>query len=362
MQRTVILRLILLVLLHHLPVMLDGDDSHREATGNEESSQFSNSYVYPIKSLLTGIQPGPPVQPRPSNPRPNSSQAGDTVTLQSLLVHQLGGAPRESAAGLEGIPPHPMHLRSRSMLYPYPSRTAIAGPSDASKERIRMASDPFSPVFKPIDGQSTLPISFTEAGLSSTTTQVFTPGLPGPFAPQELVLFAGPLSETAPTPPHSAGGKLFTSFEFKPLPDHTVDQFMNGEGCSPSACSVDSRVSHTSQPGIAQLSPLPSTSGSPRACSRGSGNRTHSSGRKPFPSTNGTTSSQGMHQVSGMQEESKTRDVSDGPSSDLETVELNATNDFPTTGYFPRVDESGHHVAIGAESDSHRLEDEVRIS
>ena len=364
-QRAVVLRLIPLVLLHYVPVMLDGDDGPKEAPGNEESSQSSSSYVYPVKSLLTGIQPGPPIRSRPSIPRPNLRQAGDIVTLQSLLVHQLAGAPRESTAGLEGVPPHPIPpARSHSILYPYPSRTAVAGPSNVSEEHIRMVSDPFSPIIKPSDGQSALPISFTEAGLSSTTTQVFIPGPFGPLAPPELDLSAtgGPLSDTAPTPPHSAGGKLFTSFEFKPLPDPTVDHFMNGEGCPSSGCSVNSRVSHTSQPGIAQLPPLPSASDSHRVGSHGSGNCTHSSSRKPFPSTNGTTSSQGMHQIPGTPEERKTRDISNSRSSDLESIELNAAGDFFTTGCCHGADESGYHVAIDPESDTRRLEDEVRIS
>ena len=364
MQRAVILRLLLLVLLHHVPVMLDRDNDPKETTGNEESSQSSSSYVYPVKSLLAGVQPGPPIQSRPSIPRPNLGQAGDIVTLHSLLVHQLAGAPRESTAGLEVVPPHPMPPRSHSMLYPYPSRTAIAGPSDVSKEHIRMASDPFSPIIKPVDGQSTLPISFTEAGLSSTTTHVFIPGPSGPLAPQELDLSAtgGQHFDNAPTPPHSAGGKLCTSFEFKPLPDPTADHPMNGEGCPPSACPVDSRVSHISHPGIAQIPPLPPASGSHRVGSCGSANRRDSSSRKLFPSTYGTTSSRGIHQVPGTQEESKTCDVSNGPGLDLESVGLNAAGDFVTAGYCHGADESGYYAPIGPECDTRRLEDEVRIS
>ena len=226
-----------------------------------------------------------------------------------------------------------------------------------------MASDPFSPIIKPVDGQSTLPISFTDAGFSSTT-QLFIPGPSGPYAPQELDLSAsdGPLSDTTPTHPHSVGGKLFTSSEFKPLPDHTVDHLMNGEGCPPSACSINPRVSHMSQPGIVQLHSLPSAFGSPRVGSHGSDDRTHSlSTGRLSPSTNDTTSSQGMHPVAGTQDESKTRDVSNSPSSGLESVELNAAGDSFAAGYCHGADESGYYVAIGPESGTRRIEDEVHI-
>lgn len=337
----------------HVPVMLNDDDGPKETPGNEESSQSSTSYVYPVRSLLTGIQPGPPIQSWPSIPRPNSSQVGDIVAPQSLLVHQLAGAPRESTPGSEGVPPHPVPPRSHSVLYPYPSRTAIAGPSDASEEHIRTASDPFSPIIKPIDGQSALPISFTEASFSSTTTQVFTPGPSGPFAPPELDLSApgGLLSDTALAPPHSAGGKLFTSFEFKPVSGPAVDHLINEEGCPPSACSINSRVSHILRPGIAHVPPLPSASDSTRIRSHGSGNHAHSSNRKPFPSTNGATSSHGMHQVPGTQEDSKNRDISNGLSSNMESVDLNAAGDFFTAVYCHGADESGTRGS----------EDEVRI-
>lgn len=236
MQTAAILRFILLVLLHHVPVMQDGSEGPMKAPSNGEPSQSSSSYVYPVKSLLAGIRPGPAIQYLPSIPRQSSSQAAEVITLQGLLVHQLVGTPSESMAGLEEVSPHLTPPRSHSMLYPYPSRTAIAGPSDESEEHIRNTSDPFSPITPPTDGQSSLPISFTEAGLSSTTTQVFIPGPSVPLTFPELDLLApgGPPSDTTPAPARSTS-ELFASFESKSMPDLTVDHPMDDVSSGPSS-------------------------------------------------------------------------------------------------------------------------------
>ena len=343
--------------------MQDGGQGPRKTPDSEELLQPSSSYVYPVKSLLTGIQPAPPTQSRSSIPRRNSNQAGDFAALQDLLTHQLAGARKKSMAALDRASPMPP--RSHSTLYPYPSRTAVAGPSDMSQEHPRKASDPFSPRVGPVDDQSSLPISFSEAALSPTSTQASTSRSSSPFAPPELDLSnpSDSPSDTSPPPPQSPGEKPLTTSQSKPLLD-----LMNERSCASPAHSVNSHVSHISQSGIVHLPPLSSASGSSRAGSRGSGSHTHSSSRKYFTSTNSNASSQKMQQVPEAQDEqSKADDGSSRSNSDMESVQSNmegeseAPGHFVTTRYRHETDENGNHVVIGREDDIRRCEDEVRI-
>ena len=333
--------------------MQDGHEGSTKPPDNEEPPQPSSSYIYPVKSLLTGIQPAPPTQSMSSIPRPNSSQTGDIVALQDLLAHQLTDTRKKSPT------------RPHSMLYPYPSRTAIAGPSDVSEEHSRKASDPFSPRMEPIDGQSSLSISFTEAAFPPTATQPSVSRSSGPLAPPELDLSvpSDPPPDISPAPPHSAGDKVLTSFESKPPSDSVANHLMNEGGRASPAHSVDSHVSHISQSGIVHLPGLSSASGSSRAGSRGSGSHTHNSSRNYFPSTNSGTSSQRMHQVPEAQEEEDgTGGVSSHSSSDPKSAGPKAEGDFFTAKYRYDTDENENHVVIGQEGDIRRCEDEVRVS
>jgi len=344
--------------------MQDSDEGSRQTQDNDRSSQPSSSYIYPVKSLLAGIQPAPPTQSRPSIPRQNSSQAGDIAALQDLLANQLAGTRKKSTAELDKVSPH---SRSHSMYYPYPSRTATAGPSDVSEEHARKTSDPFSPRIQPIDGQSSLPISFTEAALSPASTQSSISRSSSPLALPELDLSApsDPPSDASPAPPQSPRDGALASFKSKPLPDLT-EQLMNEKGRASPARSVNSHVSHISQSGIVHLPPLSSASCSSRAGSRGSGSRTHSSSRKYFPSSNSNTSSWRVHKfVEAQGEEGKAGGSSSRSSPDVESNmggESEAADDFITTRYRHETDDNGNHVVVGREGDVRRCEDEVRTS
>jgi len=343
--------------------MQDNDEGARQTQANEKSPQPSSSYVYPVKSLLAGIQPAPPTQSRPSIPRQNSSQAGDIVALQDLLANQLAGTRKKSMAGLDDVSPDP---RSHSMYYPYPSRMATAGPSDVSEEHARKASDPFSPRVQPINGQSSLPISFTEAALSPTSTQASISRSSSPLTPPELDPSAqsDPPSDTSPAPSRSPRDEALASFESKPLPDLT-EHLMNEKSRASPAHSVSSHISHISQSGIVHLPPLSSASCYPRAGSRGSGSRTQNSSRKYFPSSNSNASSQRMHKFVESQEDGKAGGSSSRSSPDAESNmegESEAAGDFIATRYRHETDENGNHVVVGREGDIRRCEDEVCTS
>ena len=348
--------------------MQDDGDRFRKTPDDDESPQPSSSYVYPVKSLLTGIKPAPPTQSQRPVPRRNSNQAGDIAVLQNLLTNQLAGTRKKSTAGLDMVSSRPMSSRPHPTPHSYPSRTAIAGPSDVSEEHPRIASDPFSPRIQPIDGQSSLPISFMEAGLSPASTQPSVSRPTGPLAPPELDLSVpgSSPSDTSPVPPQPPGDKVLTSFESKSLQD-TTEYTMNEKRRASPTHSDDSHISHISRSGIVHLPPLSSASGSSRAASRGSGSHTNSQSRY-ISSNNSKVSSQRMHQVPEVQEEAKVDDSSSPPSSDQKSVELKmdgepgAAGDFSTTGYRHETDENGNHVVIGQEGEIRRCEDEVRIS
>ena len=341
--------------------MQDDDGSSAKPPDNEDPSQSPSSYVYPVKSLLSGIQPAPPTQSSPSVPRSNASQAGDFVALQDLLTHQLADARRKSGAGLDMIAPHPAPLRSHSMSYPYPSTTAIAGPSDMSEEHCRTASDPFSPRMQPAGGQSSRPIPFTEDTFSPTTSQPFASGSPGPLE-LDLPAPSDSPSDTSPAPSHPSDDKVLASSESEPLSDPMTEHLMSEEGRASPTHSVDSHISHISQSGIVHLPGFPSASGSSRACSRGSDSQTHSSSRKYFPSANSNTSSQRMHRVPEAQEEARASDASSRSSSNRKSAGPNTEGDLLTTRYRHDTDENGNNVVIGREGDIRRCEDEVCIS
>jgi len=341
--------------------MQDGNEGSRIIPDNEVPSQPPSSYVYPVKSLLTGIQPAPPAQSRSSIPCRNSTQAGDMVALQDLLVQQLAATRRKSTAEPERVSSHPTPPRSHSVLYPFPSRTAVAGPSDMFEEHPRTASDPFSPRVQPIDGQSSLPISFTDASLPPASAQPSVSDSPSPTTPSD------PPSDTSPPPPHSPGDKALTSFEPKSLSDFMAERLMNENGRASPAHSIDSHASHISQSGIVHLPPS-SASSSSRAGSRGSGSHTRSSSRKYYPSSNSNASSQKIHQVPEAQEEDRPSDNSSRSSPDPKYVQSNmqseseAAGDFLTTRYRHETDENGNHIVVGREGDIRKCEDEVRIS
>ena len=347
--------------------MQDGDEDPTKAPDNEESPKPSSSYVYPVKSLLTGIQPAPPTQSRPSIPCRNSGQAGDFVALQGLLTHQLARTHKKSTAGPDMTSPHPTSPRSHSIFCPYPSRTAIAGPSDLSEDHPRDTSDPFSPRMQPIDRQSSLPISFTDAALPPTSTQASISGSANPLAPpnSHLSLPSDPSSDTSPGPPQSPGVETLTSLDSKP-PQNFTEYIMNEKGRASPTHSINS---HISQSGIVHLPPLSIASGSSRAGSRGSSSHSRSPSRKYIHSlTNSNTSSQRMQQVPEAREEGKADDSSSRSSPDPESDQLNtegkseAAGDFVTTRYRHETNENGNHIVIGREGDIRRCEDEVRVS
>lgn len=351
--------------------MQGSDEASRKTPDNDESSQPSSSYVYPVKSLLTGIKPAPPTKSRPSIPRRDSNQAGDIATLQDLLCSQLASTRKKSTGGLDKPPSHPTPSRSHSTLHSYHSRTAITGPSDASEDYPRKASDPFSPRMHPIDDRSSLLISFTEASLSPAPTQASTSGSASPPAPPGLDHSApsDPPSDTSPPPPQSPGEKVLTTFGSKPLPDLTEHAVNEKRRASPTH-SNNSHVSHISHSGIVHLPPLPSTSGSSRAGSRGSGSHPHSyNSSRYFPSTNSNNSSRMMQRVPETKEEDhKSEDGSSFSSPDQDSAGSNVqgesepAGDYITTRYRHETDENGNHVVIGREGDIRRCEDEVRIS
>ena len=356
-----------LSLLHpHLSTMQNGDEGPRKTSENEESSQPLSSYIYPVKSLLTGIKPAPPAPSQPSIPRRNSNLVGDVAALQDLLTNQLARTRKKPIAGPDGVSSHPVSSRSHPILNPYPSRTAIAGPSDMSEDHPRNISDPFSPRMQPIDDQSSLPISFTEAALSPTSTQTSISGSASPLAPPELDLFtpSDPSSDTSSADPQSPADKPLKS---SPLPDLT-QHIMNEKRRASPTHSDNSHISHISRSGIVHLPPLSTASVSSRAGSRGSGSHAHSSNRY-FASTNSNASSQRMNQLPEVQEEEgKPNGSSSRSSSDQKSIglkmqgEFEAAGDFTTERYRHETDENGNHVVIGREGDIRRCEDEVRIS
>lgn len=338
--------------------MQDGDGAPRKTPDDDESPQPSSSYVYPVKSLLTGIKPAPPTHSRPSIPRKDSNQASDISTLHDLLSSQLASTRKKSTGGLD------KPSRSHPTLYSYPSRTAIAGPSDVSEDRPRRASDPFSPRMHPVDDRSSLLISFTEAALSPAPTQASISGSASPLAPPGLDHSApsDPPSDTSPPHPHSPGEKV--------LPDLTEYTLNEKHRASPTH-SNNSHVSHISRSGIVHLPPLPSTSDSSRAGSRGSGSHpySHSSSRY-FSSTNSNNSSQRMQRVPEVQEEHrKPEDGSSCSNSNQDSAgsniqgESEPVGDYITTRYSHEIDtKNGNHIVIGPQGDIRRCEDEVRIS
>lgn len=315
-----------LLALYRVLSPMQGSDN--EMPPQPQPSSFS--YVYPVKSLLTDIQPAPPTRSRPSVPRSNSSHVGDIVALQGLLAHQLAGMRGGSTTGAEEVPSHPMPPWSHPVLYPYPSRTATAGPSDVSEERTREASDPFSPRMQPIDSQSSLPISFTEAASPLTTLPVS--GSSGPLVPPQLDLSASrdPPVDTTPTS---------------------------------SVHSVDLGISHISQLGIVHLPQLSPAPGPSWADSRRSASHTNSSSRDYLPSTTGNASSRGMHRVSETRdEEGKARDVSSRSTLDLKSVESTVESDFFATRCHHETAGNVNPAVIGQEDGIRRCEDEVRAS
>ena len=339
----------------------DDEDSKKSPDNGVESSQLSTSYIYPVKSLLTGIQPAPPTQTRPSVPHRNPSQSVGLAALQDLLAHQLTNIRKKSADGSDGVSPHPMPSRSHTMLYPYPPGTAITNPLDVSEDHPHSVSDP--------DRQSSPPISLAEAALLPAPTHPPISASYVSLSPlgRELSAPNGPPSDTAPAPPQSPENKSFIPPDSKPLQGLT-ERLLNDPGRSSPTHSVDSHVSHISQSGIVHLPPSSSTSTSSRAASRGSGSHTHSSSRKYFPSSNSNVSSKKMDRVPEAQEERKPDDHSGRSGTDLKPLEFNMQGEsqpagnFTTTRYRHETDENGNHRVIGREGEIRRCEDEVRIS
>ena len=328
----------------------------------ESSTQLSTSYIYPVKSLLTGIQPAPPTQSRPSIPRRNSTQSGGLAALQDLLTHQLTSTRKKPVDGPDGVSPNPMSSRSHSMFYSYPSRTAVVDPPDMSEDHPHITSDPLSLIMQPIDRQSSLPISVAK----STSPHAFT------HLPISASSISIPPSESGllvPNGPHSApqSPENRDPTPFKPVPQQSLTEHLSNDPIRSSPThSVSSRVSHISQSGIVHLPPLSSTSS--RAGSRGSGSHTHNSSTKYFSSSNSNTSSKKMDQVPEAQEELKPEDGSSRSSSDLKPVEMNTQDksepigELVTTRYRHETDEHGNHLVIGREGEIRRCEDEVRNS
>lgn len=346
--------------------MKNGEEvSGRAPDSDSESSQPPTSYVYPVKSLLTGIQPAPPSHSRPSIPRRNSSQSVGLAALQDLLTHQLTGARMKPADG----PDHSTSSRSHSMFYPYPSRTPISSPFDKSQDHPRTTSNLFPPVVQPIDRQSSLPISFVEAALPPTSTHPSISASSISFSPPERDLPApnGSPSDITTPPPQYSEDDAPTLFGSKPLRGLT-EHLLNGPSRSSPTHSVNSHLSHMSQSGIVHLPPSSSASASSRAGSRGSGSHTHNSSRKYFPSSKSNNSSRKVDRVPEAQEGREPDDSSSPLNSDLKSLESNMqgesepAGDFVTTKYCYEMDESGNHLVIGREGEIRRCEDEVRIS
>lgn len=348
--------------------MENGDEDSRRTTDNDaESSQPSTSYVYPVKSLLTGIQPAPPTQSRPSIPRRNSSQSVGLAALQDLLAHQLTGTRKKSAEGPDGVSPHSTSSRSHSMFHHYPSRATVTGPSDVSEVHPHSVSDLF--LVQPIDRQSSLPIPFAEAALPPTSTRPSISTSHISLSPPGLDLHAPntPPSDTTPSTLQSEEDKPLTPFESEPLHGPAEYLYNDSNRSSSPTHSVNSHVSHISQSGIVHLPPLPSTSASSRAGSRGSGSHTHTSSRKYFPSSNSNVSSQKMDQGQEAREERKPDGGPSRSNSNPKSIEPNTggesepPSDFITTRYRHETDEHGNHLVIGQEGEIRRCEDEVRV-
>ena len=344
--------------------MHGGDAISQRTLDDDEPSQPPSSYVYPVKSLLTGIQPAPPTQSRPSISRRNSTQSGGLAALQDLLTHQLSSTRKKSVDGPDAIPPHPPPSRSYSMFNPYPSRTATADPSDVSQERPRRVSDPFSTIIQPIDPHSPLSVSHVEGALPSTSIHPSTSEFSTSLSPPKLdpsIPDDSP-SDTGPAPPRSLADRALDSYGPK-LSQGLTKYALNEEGRSSPTHSIDSHASNISQSGIVHLPPLSSISGS-RAGSRGTGSHTHNSSRKYFPSSNSNASSQRMAQVPEAPEEHKLDQASSRFGSDLKSAESSAEGepgDFITTRYRHETDPNGNHLVIGREGDIRKCEDEVRI-
>lgn len=349
--------------------MQDGDRGPQRTPENDEPSQSSTSYVYPVKSLLTGIQPAPPTQSRPSIPRRNSAQSGGFAALQDLLTHQLAGTRKKSVDGLDGLSPHSPSSRSHSMFRSHPSRTAMAGPSDLPEDQPSDASDPFSPGIQPIERQSSPPIPSAEAASPSVSVHPPISASPSSLSPPQLDLSLpnGPPQNTSPAPPQPSQDG-FVAPRKSGVSQKLAEHSLNEEDRASPTHSDNSHVSHISRSGIVHLPPLSSTSASSRAGSRGSGSHTHSSSRNYFPSSNSNTSSRRMGQVPETQEEYKPDDGPGSPSSRLKPAELNTegepepAGDFLTTRYRHETDENGNHLVIGREGDIRRCEDEVSLS
>ena len=350
--------------------MQDGGEGSRRTPDNDESSQTPSSYVYPIKSLLTGIQPAPPTQSRPSIPRRSSSHSGGLAALQDLLTHQLASTRKKPTEGLDVVSPQPMSSRSHSMFHPYTSRTALAGPSDDSEVRLRKAPDPLSSRMRPIESQSSLPTALPEPPLPPASVHPSIPASSSSLPPSQSNLSAldDSPSDTSPVPLQSPVDEALTPDEYKP-PQGLTEHLLNEESRASPAHSVRSHVSHMSQSGIVHLPPLSSASGSSRAASRGSGSHTHNSSRKYYLSSGSNISSQRMGHVPEVEEERKAEDCSSRPSSNPKSVEPDTqqggsepTGDFITTRYRHETDENGNHLVIGREGDIRRCEDEVRAS
>lgn len=341
-------------------------------SSSSQASSPSQPYVYPVRSLLSGVQPASQISPSTQIP----GVIGTIGSPPPLSISQVAEQLRQIDKSFVRTRPDNAHSDAISGTETPFIPLASASASEGYFSRQREAS---SPAVRSPTNAPDLPTVHEGQPLQISSIDTVKRGMADEADGQRVVILSGDREPSECDPHHSeplASAGFATAYTTptlrQPKAMHPSQPNLDPSGSGSDNCSSDFSMS-----GIVHLPPLPSRSGSERGSSV-SGNISGGSfsSNKPNSNQGGTVSGSGsdsrgisrrlpreVRHASNVEAVVSGEDSQGDSAGDVEerSVANSSQSELVTFRFEHVVDEDGFHVLTGREGSLTRCEDEVRI-